>query len=388
MMQEKHQKHTALVKPYRGTFHRNEWAFLGTACGKIQDFAQQLITRLNTEFRTAYLDADHQSGAENIDPYIEKGAELVCTDKIGYFRQDVKVDPDTLSYRNWFDEADLVLVNGNHFKAARQIVFVDPKKEDSLRRKLDRLKQVDAIILTEGQSAIFPFLAEKLGDKKTPVFSLAEAPEAIAALIRQQCLDRRPPLHGLVLAGGMSRRMGQDKGLMEYHGKPQRLWMADLISEFCEETFISCRPDQTEELSGGKYPPLADTFTGLGPFGAIASAFRSNPNAAWLVVACDLPLLGKTGIQQLVESRNASKIATAFNSPVNQFPEPLVAIWEPRSYPALLHFLTLGYACPRKVLINTDIARIDIQDNEELSNVNDPEAYTQIMDKLSKGNQG
>ena len=342
MTQEKHQKHTVLVKPDKGTFHRNEWAILGTACGKIQDFTQQLILRLKPEFQTAYLDADHQSGKENVDPYLSKGATLVCTDKIGYFRQDIKIDPETLSYRNWFDEADLVLVNGNHFKAARQIVFVDPKKEDSLKRKLDRLKQVDAIILAEGQSAIFPFLAEALGDKKVPVFSLEEAPDAIAALIRQQCLDKRPPIHGLVLAGGMSRRMGQDKGLMEYHGKPQRLWVADLISEFCKETFISCRPDQAEELSGGKYPPLADTFIGLGPFGAIASAFRSNPNVAWLVVACDLPLLGKTGIRQLVKSRNTSKIATAFNSPVSPFPEPLVAIWEPRSYPALLHFLTRG----------------------------------------------
>lgn len=382
MTKEKHQKHTALVKPDKGVFHRNEWAFVGTACGKIQQLAQQLTKLLNEKYQIAYLDADHQNGEANTDPFLDKGASLVCTDKIGYYRQDLRIDPETLNYRNWFDEADLVLVNGNHFKAARQIVFVDPAKEDSLRRKLDRLTQIDALVLAPGQTTMFTFLEEHLQGKKVPIFRMEEAAEAIAGLIDAHCVQKRPPLYGLVLAGGKSRRMGKDKGLIAYHGKPQRTWMAELLSGFCEKTFISCRPDQVKELAAGVYPPLEDTFTGLGPFGAITSAFRSNPNAAWLVVACDLPLLGEAGIRQLIKNRNTSKIATAFNSPVNQFPEPLVAIWEPRSYPALLQFLALGYACPRKVLINTDIARMDIEKPEELSNVNDPEAYDAIIQKL------
>lgn len=382
MTQEKHQKHTALTKPQKGTFHRHEWAFLGAPCGKIQDLCRQLITHLQSDLQVAYVDADHQEGSEQKDPFLHAGATLVCTDKIGYFRQDLQADPETLAYRNWFDEADLVLVNGNHFKAKRQIVLVDPKKEDSLKRKLDRLTQIDAIVLTEGQQTIFPFLRDHLQGQEVPIVHLNQ-PDQIAAIILNHYRQSIPPLYGLVLAGGMSRRMGKDKGLIEYHGKPQRTYVAELIAPFCEKTFISCRPDQVKDLSKEAFPPLEDTFTGLGPFGAIASAFRSQPNAAWLVVACDLPLLGTTGIQQLVTQRNPSKIATAFNSPVNAFPEPLVAIWEPRSYPALLQFLALGYACPRKVLINTPIARIDINRPDELSNVNDPETFEKIMQQLN-----
>ena len=120
-------------------------------------------------------------------------------------------------------------------------------------------------------------------------------------------------------------------------------------------------------------PIIFDNFIGLGPFGAIASAFRENPNSAWLVVACDLPLLDKDALDFLIQHRDPSKVATAFNSPDNEFPEPLITIWEPRSYPILLSFLSQGYSCPRKVLINSDVALVDAPDPRVLTNVNSPE---------------
>nr|HQU59078.1 NTP transferase domain-containing protein [Saprospiraceae bacterium] len=153
-----------------------------------------------------------------------------------------------------------------------------------------------------------------------------------------------------------------------------RDYMAKLLTSYCTETFISCRPDQVEEIKN----PLPDTFTGLGPFGAIASAFRQKPDAAWLVIACDLPLLDADTISQLIGFRNISKVATAFNSPVNEFPEPLIAIWEPRSYPILLQFLTQGYSCPRKVLINSNVELLNATKPQALRNVNSPEEMEDV----------
>jgi molybdopterin-guanine dinucleotide biosynthesis protein A len=184
-------------------------------------------------------------------------------------------------------------------------------------------------------------------------------------------------LNGLVLAGGKSQRMGFDKGNVNWHGKPQRYHMADMLKPFCNEVFISCRPGQQNSMDA-QYPALEDTFTGLGPFGAILSAFREKPDDAWLVIACDLPLMTADALQYLAAQRNSSSTATAYHSPVTDFPEPLIAIWEPKSYSILLSFLAQGNSCPRKVLINTDITLLNAVDPEVLTNVNTPEDLEKI----------
>ena len=314
------------------------------------------------------------------------GATMEYTDKISFHRLDFEAQLDAYQFRTLFNDQDLAIVNGNHFKAKRQIVVIDPKKEKSLKRKLDRLHQVDLFLLAEGQQDIYPFLKDHLTDwKHIPRLSLQNV-DAIADWMKKEMEAALPPVYGLVLAGGKSQRMGQDKGLINYHGKIQREYVADQLSTLCEQTFISCRPEQAAEIESD-YPLLPDSFSGLGPFGAIVSAFREHPNHAWLVVACDLPLLNKDTLQELVAGRDPSKLATAFNSPVNEFPEPLICIWEPRSYPVLLQFLAQGYSCPRKVLINSDVKLLDASEAQALSNVNHPEEKEAILKSLKDEQQ-
>ncbi|MEP6646951.1 MAG: NTP transferase domain-containing protein, partial [Saprospiraceae bacterium] len=41
-----------------------------------------------------------------------------------------------------------------------------------------------------------------------------------------------PLVKGLVLAGGMSMRMGADKGMVHYHGIPHRDFLIQLLQKF------------------------------------------------------------------------------------------------------------------------------------------------------------
>jgi len=171
--------------------------------------------------------------------------------------------------------------------------------------------------------------------------------------------------------------MGYGKSSATWFGKEQRYHVADMLKPLCAEVFISCRADQKQQISSN-YSVLEDTFTGLGPYGAILSAFRERPDKAWLVVACDLPLLETDTFKFLIENRNVANIATAFNSPNNEFPEPLITIWEPKSYPVLLAFLAQGYSCPRKVLINSNVNLIQAPNPDALTNVNTPEDLEKV----------
>lgn len=185
-------------------------------------------------------------------------------------------------------------------------------------------------------------------------------------------LNTIPKINGLVLAGGKSVRMGKAKDLLQWHGKEQRYFAADLLAPFCDEVFISCRQDQLENFNPD-YKALTDTFLNMGPFGGILSALRSQRDKAWLVVACDLPLLDPKSLEFLVHSRDPEKAATTYESPFDGLPEPLITIWEPKSYPLLLNFLGIGNTCPRKVLINSDTLILKPDNPDALMNVNTPE---------------
>jgi molybdopterin-guanine dinucleotide biosynthesis protein A len=193
----------------------------------------------------------------------------------------------------------------------------------------------------------------------------------------------RDILNGVVLAGGKSARMGQDKGSMNWHGVKQREYIADLLSNFCSETFISCRDEQ--QITDTTYPLLLDAYTGIGSYGAILSAFQKNSNAAWLVVACDLPLIDEATLEYLISNRNKNAIATTFESPHDGLPEPLITIWEPAAYTHLLELLDEGYTCPRKALMrHTDVSILKAPAPNVLMNANTPEdkiTITQIMAK-------
>ncbi|MBC6608699.1 NTP transferase domain-containing protein [Hymenobacter sp. BT188] len=277
---------------------------------------------------------------------------------------------DRFSQPEWLAHQSLVLVNGNHFRAKQQIIILDPAKP--LDRKLEKLTDVQLILRLNAEQKLPEYLREHLPQPdQIPVLDLHNE-AGIAAFIKQWWQASAPPLRGLVLAGGQSQRMQTDKGRLRYHGQEQREYVAELLATVCTDVHVSCRPDQAADLPTS-LQPLPDRFLDLGPLGGILSAFQLDPNAAWLVVACDLPFLSAETLHHLLAHRQPGKMATAYQSPHNDFPEPLITIWEPSSYATLLRFLSLGYSCPRKALINSDIAVLKAPDARELRNVNTPE---------------
>jgi molybdenum cofactor guanylyltransferase len=188
-------------------------------------------------------------------------------------------------------------------------------------------------------------------------------------------------LNGLVLAGGRSSRMGEDKDVLQWHGKEQRYHVADMLSVFCKEVFISCRSEQVNAIDK-KYKFIEDELEESGPLVAIISAFHKNPNVAWLVIACDLPLLDKKTIRYLIENRDEGSIATTFQSPDDGLPEPLTTIWEPAALPLLEASLAEGKYSPQKVLMKAKIKMFEPPDIAALINVNTPEEKERAMHLL------
>ena len=190
------------------------------------------------------------------------------------------------------------------------------------------------------------------------------------------------PLHGLVLAGGRSTRMQRDKAALEYEGRSQLERAVDLLTPLVERVFVSVRRDQTVEPLRARFAQIVDSGEVAGPIAGIMAAQAHHPDAAWLVLACDLPLLDRVTLEHLLRSRRPERQATAYRSAHDGLPEPLCAIYEPSSGEALRAHVAGGRDCPRKFLINANVELIDQRRPDALDNVNTPQDYGVAKSRL------
>ncbi|GAB3505532.1 NTP transferase domain-containing protein [Emticicia fontis] len=171
-------------------------------------------------------------------------------------------------------------------------------------------------------------------------------------------------MNGLILIGGKSSRMGTDKSLLRYHGLSQRDYLFKLLSKFCSEVYFSSREEQ------GLVENVIPDILAISPISGILSAFEYNSQAAWLVIACDMPLVTDEIIALLIKHRNPEKIATAFYNPEIDAPEPLITIYEPKAYPLLKEYIKAGHKSPKVFLQYNEVELIEVEEKSFLKNVN------------------
>lgn len=192
-----------------------------------------------------------------------------------------------------------------------------------------------------------------------------------------------PKIYGLVLAGGKSTRMGTDKGMISYHGMPQREYLYHLLSRVCDETYVSIRHDQKGGFSESMQI-IVDDDSYKGPYNGLLSAHNRFPEVAWLVLACDLPLIDLASLQELIAGRDPNLLATAFADREDPLPEPLCAIWEPHALKKSKSYLESGNGtCPRKFLINNETKLVFPSNLNVLLNANSEEEYKEAVVRLS-----
>lgn len=190
-----------------------------------------------------------------------------------------------------------------------------------------------------------------------------------------------PPVYGLLLSGGASRRMQRDKAQLAYDGQPQLLRAWQLLEAVTERAFVSVRAEQQDDPLRAGLPQIVDRYDAIGPIAGILTAQEAWPDVAWLVIACDLPLLDRATLQSLLDARDAAADATAFTSRFDELPEPLCALWEPSSHTLLKQRVEKGSYCPRKTLILSRTKLLP-PPGDALDNINTPEAFEQMQRQI------
>lgn len=136
---------------------------------------------------------------------------------------------------------------------------------------------------------------------------------------------------GIVLAGGESRRMGQDKALMRLGGRPLVAWTVDRLAPQCGALAIARHDGRLDGIDLG-LPLLADGDADrVGPLAGLLAgldwAAAAAPDAKHAVtVAVDSPFLPGDVVARLSAARQAGGAAAAVASSGGRR-HPVVALW-------------------------------------------------------------
>lgn len=97
----------------------------------------------------------------------------------------------------------------------------------------------------------------------------------------------RLPVHGFVLAGGKSSRMGEDKALLRFGGRPMVEIAVEKLRGFCAEVTIA---GNREDLVGFA-PVVGETRVGVGPAAGVESGLKAATEEWAMFVPVDVPLV-------------------------------------------------------------------------------------------------
>ena len=98
-----------------------------------------------------------------------------------------------------------------------------------------------------------------------------------------------------VQAGGESRRMGQDKALMPFLGRPLIQRVVDRLTPIADEFIVTTNRPEDYRFLG--LPLFPDLKPGRGALGGLYTALSSATCEIVAVVACDMPFASATLIE-------------------------------------------------------------------------------------------
>lgn len=300
----------------------------------------------------------------------EAGARLVTINDAAH-RATISRTPSELPVT---EGCDVLLVEGHKRARGPKVLVVRPGDEQSFTAEIWQ----DAAVVVGPELAPSAGLAAELKARGLP-YRHRDDIAAIAADIIARLTPATEPV-GLVLAGGKSRRMGRDKGLIDYHGEPQAQHLARLLSRHCSQVALSTNADNAGHYQDAGFTLLTDRLVDFGPLGALATAMAAFPGQPLLVTACDLPFIDAKALAALLAGRRPLKAATCYGSADRGLPEPMFAIYEPRLQPTIwrrLGEMAAGTSkgCARKLLLEASLALLPPAKEVNLANANHPEDF-------------
>jgi molybdopterin-guanine dinucleotide biosynthesis protein A len=189
---------------------------------------------------------------------------------------------------------------------------------------------------------------------------------------------------GIILAGGSSSRLGQNKALVDVAGSTllERV-IAVLRSLVSDIVLVAQSPDLFAHLD---LPVVTDIYPGVGTLGGLHAGLDAIHTEYGLVVGCDMPLLNTDLLHYMISQARSYDVVMPR---VGRYYEPLHALYAQRCLTTIERSILAGRRRIRRALAGLRIryveaAEIDRYDPAHLSffNVNTPEELARARSLL------
>lgn len=159
-------------------------------------------------------------------------------------------------------------------------------------------------------------------------------------MAEKSCSAMARNVTGVILAGGASRRMGRDKGLLEYHGRPLLAVIAARLRVVADEVIVVANRSDSYEAFADRC--IADVYPGVGTLGGIHAGLLAARHERAIVVGCDMPFLNPALLAWFVDAAEGADLVVLRHA---KGVEPLHAVYHKRCLPAIEGTIRRGERC-------------------------------------------
>ena len=193
----------------------------------------------------------------------------------------------------------------------------------------------------------------------------------------------RDAITGLVLAGGLARRMGgMDKGLVELAGRPMIEHVLDALRPQVGALLINANRNVDRYAAYG-FPVISDTLQGfMGPLAGVLAALQRLATEFLVTVPCDAPLVAPDLVGRLHAAcvANDADVAVATDGRRQQ---PVFLLLRAGTAPSLDAYLSGGGRKIDTWFAGLRLAEADLSDAlDTFVNVNDPDERQRLEARL------